>query len=264
MKHIIIEPSGRTIIRSFTDIEVNLNRDMAQAMADGQSISVLNVGTLREYGESMRVHAGFSTAGNQVWVIMLKSIRFLAGLRSREGVVTLNFEGTDKVELIWKPPTDLRLLLAIDMYQDRGQIGCEKAYLMAIDAGGRCYRLPIANVFDDTSLCTGDYARMSKTSIGVVKLTYRQFREAPWNADLFASKSDAFKIMTDKMFRWKTEDSGFTQVPMQGEAWQDLCIQVSNGMTERVNEVVGEWIYDGAPMPAIEDEDEDEEGDDEP
>ncbi len=258
MKQIIIEQSGRTVVRSYTDTEVNLRREVAATIADTGVVVARRVAAIEHPGdgERLRVSAGITSAGH-MWVIPLQTLRLLCGIRSREGVVMLNFEGTEAVAMLWTPPRSMRLVLACDLYPDNVRWYVDKCYLMALDEQDRAWRLPIANVFDDSSLCTGNFQRFGNSALDVVVASYNQFRASPWNADLYATKKDDFKLMTDALFRWSASDSGFHQLTDNADRWSDFCFKISSDIVNRVLEVVE------APqeIPDLEDEEDgDQEG----
>lgn len=262
MKRLIIESTGRAFIRTWKDTEVSLTDAVIGTMSNGVSVSIRSAMQLQSHEETMRVSGRFASDDTSVWVVNLRSIRFTAGITSRDGLVSLNFESPNKMEVLWKPPADMAMSLLVTVYRgDGGSWWCDKCYLVAYDRDGVAYRMPVANVFDDTSLCTGEYSRTGATIQDLIRVSYVQFRESPWNADLYSSKSDEFKIRTTKLFRWRANNEGFEQIAPE-QAWQTLCERVGNDTVDKVAQLALDTARDANRMFApdewaIEDDDPD-------
>ncbi len=101
----------------------------------------------------------------------------------------------------------------------------EKAWLFAVGPKKGIYRLPLANVYADCSLCLGQYENFGPTHREGIEKTIDQFQKSKWNADLWEAPD-----LTQRCFRWKVLDKGFEVMEPDGK-WTELSQKISTPVT---------------------------------
>jgi hypothetical protein len=132
---------------------------------------------------------------------------------------------------MWTPPQDMRLMFCscIEINGDGLFFApARQQWLIAYDKEKRAYRLPLPNVFDDCSICMGEYTSWGDSMIESFSCAYTQFKKSSWNADLL----DAARAAKSKyMFRFKVAGENIEQLPYIAENWTDLSEKIATKAT---------------------------------
>jgi hypothetical protein len=161
----------------------------------------------------------------------LNKLPLKANFKIHEGILYPKFSASKEpvISMVWTPPTDMKLVMLILMHPDSGKVFFEYQWIFAFDLGGRAYRLPLGNLFDDAKLCTGSMENVHPTAQAVFVASLEQLERSQWQGDLDRSPES-----TQKMFRFKPVDAGFEQQPSIG-AWSSLCLKISHAAVNLVN-----------------------------
>jgi len=163
-------------------------------------------------------------------VCQLHGLKFTSRFETANGLVTPVFGSpqasqgitTGAVRFNWSA-TDAGIPLWFGTQMGRrpnGTFTNQKCYLFALDSSGHAYRLPIPNIYEDCSICMGEYYPDTYSVCSLLSCQLNQFYMSNWNTDLMMAKQAELKAM----FRFKpnTEGEGFYQLGVEGR-WQDLC-----------------------------------------
>ncbi len=109
------------------------------------------------------------------------------------------------------------------------------SHLMAFRPGIKnAWRLPTANVYEDGSICTGEFDGTANSIQASFEKAYRQFEKSDWNADLLDNKS---AMGADSMFQFKLTKDSVEQV-QPPEAWERHCSKIATPISNLVAEVI--------------------------
>jgi hypothetical protein len=177
-----------------------------------------------------------SEKAGHVWTIPIPALR----LNTRFGLIkpngrtvltpTLSSASDPVLDLLWEPPASCLMKLAVMVVLDQNSLfyAVSKSWLFMFDGSARCWRLPIGNLYDDCSVCLGEFEYLDVTSLGAAQRAYNQFWNGHWNADLMTStKVDQMR----RMFRFTPETMAQEPPPT---TWADYCYKVANPIVERV------------------------------
>lgn len=222
-KEYVLNADGMWRYREITEYRVDVSGEtLRNAFANDVSIKVPY---LFEAGpDNGMISAIFTDTGYQWWTVGVNTIRFNCSFLERDGQFMPCFKGgAETVPMTLEWPVScapgMRLFLLVNLSHN----AFLKAWLVAVCGNGRYWRLPVANVFKNCELCTGEQMIKSRTAMGVVLETLSLFRSSTWNADLWE-----YPEKTYSMFRFKHTDSGgFEAIPPSGD-WTKLCDKVAN------------------------------------
>lgn len=105
--------------------------------------------------------------------------------------------------------------------QDGAAYKVHKQYLYAFDDSGNAYRLPISNLYDTCELCNGEYNSRSTTALECLSKALNQFRNSPWNSDLWKDSA-----IVENFIRFKPLETGFTTLPIKND-WRKWCSKIA-------------------------------------
>lgn len=140
-----------------------------------------------------------------------------------------------QAKLYWKTPNTMQLIFAARVRKMPDGVGWaavpKQNFLIAYDPERRAYRMPLPNIYEDCTICTGDFSGVDSSLSGVFEKCMTQFENSGWNADLMGGR----RSLADKIFMWKpTEDkSDFVQLPINEDIfdWRTTCQKVSTATT---------------------------------
>lgn len=129
----------------------------------------------------------------------------------------------------WVPPFSMRLMYAARIYElgsgrphTSYNHGC---FLIAWDEGGRAFRLPLPNLFDNCDMCTGQFNGSGDSIQEAFSKACEQMSRSEWNSDLL---DNSRLVGSEKMFRFEPgEGADMVSVPFT-EDWKKLCPKVAN------------------------------------
>jgi hypothetical protein len=166
-----------------------------------------------------------------IWSVQIKRIPLKARFRLVSQVLVPMFASTSDLEmpLVWEVPAEIRLLFvirteAVDEYHQ-----VENNWLFAYNQANNAYHLPLPNLYDDCSICTGQFDRQHDTAAECVTASLEQFNKSQWNSDLMPSLE-----CSQKLFRFKPTDETFETLPIDAPDWTSLCAKVSTAIMDRL------------------------------
>jgi len=232
----IIRPDGGIYRRTISEAEIEVTDQLMSIMVRDVTYKVANAFTLDKTGwVGLAITPGITYATVSLERLLIKAPWRL----NNEGILTPNFGSkTDPVVSVrWTPPPRMGLRFIMHIIPGN-RIGSTPRmrhhavafWLFAVDyrpVPPVFYRLPIANVHEDCSCCTGaDNGQMGDTLIEAVRKSMDNFDQALYNADLWRNAE-----LTQSMFRVKPIENGvFESIAPPGN-WIDLCSKVGSNTT---------------------------------
>jgi hypothetical protein len=120
----------------------------------------------------------------------------------------------------WVAPPGMAIVLGVAL-DDSWR--CQNQYLVAFDANGRQYQMPLSNLYADCRLCSGKYSQRASSAIDALSGALTQFRSGNWNSDLYSSST---RNNTRALFGFKVEEKGFSQIEVND--WAAKCNKIAN------------------------------------
>jgi len=230
MYEFIIKEDGSIVKREWNDHPINITPAIEKAFQSNMSVRLPVILDFTDMGEthfgkcSMSFQTGDMT---KVWVstrVKLLNLHTTFVLDGEHLVPTFDVDGKF-MEIPWTPPTDMKLVIGmtvgIDTTNTKFKLG--KHYLVAYDAKGATWRMPLTNLYDHLELCHGQAHAVHPTMMGAVYIGLKMFRASKWNSDL---RGSWHKLMVPQMFRFKPTDKGFDQIGPEAN-WTSLCTKAS-------------------------------------
>ena len=218
-----------TVKRDITETPLNITDELIATVAATVPHKVPNVFEIPKWG---LVDLTTTTGTVHYYTVNIAKIPMTTRFRliKDEGVLVPNFSSdTDPVmQMEWQVGVvpDMRLQIQVHVANGRSI----NAYMFARDKKGNCFKLPLANVFDDCRLCLGEYDTYGENHQQIVAKMLEQFEKAQWQRDLWSAPEK-----THRFFRWKPlEKKGFEVLPpvLNGSPWTSLCDKVSIATTQ--------------------------------
>jgi hypothetical protein len=102
-------------------------------------------------------------------------------------------------------------------------------WLFAFNQDHNGYRLPLPNLHDDCSICTGQFESSYNTVQAGLIASLEQFNQSKWNSDLMRTSDQS-----QQFFRFRPTNETFETLPIAVADWTTLCEKVSTAILDRV------------------------------
>jgi hypothetical protein len=218
----VLQRDGSITRRITTEQKVDVSDQVVSALTQNTHAKLPNVASHPRMGK-----VGLCLVGAEsYWTVNLSHLVMRCPWRlTSSGVLVPMFNSTtDPVMTInWVVPDGLRLKMLVRVIHDKSGEAAQASWLFATDPKlSGTWRIPIANVHDDCSCCTGCTAKIADNSLDAVAKWIENFDQAPYNADLWRGAEQ-----THKFFRVKPAGSGeFETQPIDAKYWSDLCVKI--------------------------------------
>ena len=233
MTEFVIKEGGSIFRRDTTEREIEMGDRLVAQLTTNAIARCFNIFNLANHEAVHQTIVG----ANAYYTIEVKGLRIRAPWHPlAEGILVPNFSSkTDPLTtILWEAPKDmtLKIMIATQLYEKMKYfVGM---WLFAFDSKGVSWRLPLSNLHDDCSVCTGIIADSPdiyhKNDHALVGRVMEIFETSRYNADLWKNSE-----VTQRMFRVKPGDKDtFTTLPPILEArrdWTSLCIKIANAVT---------------------------------
>lgn len=229
MQEYILQSDGVIKRRTVEEAVVNVRPQVLQRLAKNVQLKVVN---LMDHPEIGRCHLSVTPTGH-LWSVVLKTINFNCPFTLKDGVMVPNFANNKEpvMNLEWAVPESIKARLAVLCALDGEQWRAQKVWLFAFASTGASYRMPLANIYEDCSVCTGDYDQWASTSVDALLRAVRQFRGSQWNQDLWYSGTQEHTV---RFVRFDPKATPFKAI-VPDSPWTNLCRKVANTpITEQV------------------------------
>ena len=228
-------------------IPKTISAALAKRFADGMSLTIKDAFTVK-YGpkdsdhENIGVHV--ITTGKQTFcVAQLPALNLLTHWELVvEGLLTPRFLNRDHdlhgkfmyAPAIWKSPPGMRIMFCSEMILVGGNwiSGEAKSWLLAFNERKQAYLLPLPNLYDDASVCMGDFSGEEKSLQGSFEKATQQFYKAGWNADLSQDVAQPSR----RLFRFRAAPAGgLVQIPPPDDyKWEDDCRRIGTTISAMI------------------------------
>ena len=237
MTRFVFNDEGKLFREDLTIREISITPGVMSSLFRGEPIPVPGIVSHQDMGL-----IGLSADPAKCWwTVQMKSLMLRCRFRHIDDgtVVVVPDFGSDTSPILsirWTPPADMKLILFVPTYKVLESIqefrNNGASYLFAMSDDKNLWRFPIGNLYDDCKLCLGNERFSGTNHLAVVKEVFNQLEKSEWNADLWSGDR---ATNTRKLFRFKVENEGFTQLPIENDwHWTALCNKVSLAIAERI------------------------------
>lgn len=227
MREYILKDGGAIFRREVTETQVQPGPNFTRDLAGSMSLKVKSVMRLPGENFPLDVVVKGSVA---YWSLRLQHLTLRAPFKDIGGIMVPVFNSTSDptMDMKWDVPgtMDLRLLFEA-VTAENGTAKIHYVWLFAFFRA-KLFRLPLANLYDDCRVCTGTNNELANTPhYELIFQELERFRSSRWNNDLWNDVTN-----TQKMFRFKPHEKGFTTEKYQSDRWYDLCNETTNAATQ--------------------------------
>jgi hypothetical protein len=226
-KEWIIGENGGITERYTREREIEAEQAIIDALSENVFRKVCQLIKIPEWGVA---HASIGMQ-DIIWSIEINRLPLNAKFRLVNQVLVPMFGSTPDLEMpmVWEKQGALRLVFVVRTEPLEDYHSINGNWLFAYNEQRNAYRLPLPNLYDDCTICTGEFKGSHETAIECVQASLEQFRKSQWNSDLIKNLEQS-----QKFFRFRPNDEGFDTLPIDATDWTTLCTKVSTAMMDRV------------------------------
>jgi hypothetical protein len=205
--------------------------------AEGEVLDELTANVTRRQRHVMAipgwslVHADVGL-NDTIWSVPIDRLPLKARFKLVNGVLVPMFASTTELEMpiVWRVPKEVRLVFAVrtELLDDCVTVGGN--WLFAFNQDNKGFRLPLPNLHDDCTICTGRFEDSYTTAHEGIVASLKQFDQSKWNSDLMRTVAKS-----QKFFRFRPTNETFETLPIEAADWTTLCDKVSTAIMDRVS-----------------------------
>ena len=225
---IIIRDNGTLTERTIQERDLKAEGEVLDALTAEVTRKQRNVMPIPGWGMA---HADVGLS-DTIWSVAIDRLPLKARFRVSNGVLVPMFASTTELEmpLVWQVPKEVRLVFVVrtELSDDCVRVGGN--WLFAFNQDDNGFRLPLPNLHDDCSLCTGQFENSYDSAMECIVASLEQFSQSKWNADLMRTIEQS-----QKFFRFQPTNETFETLPIAAGDWTTLCDkEVATAIMERV------------------------------
>jgi hypothetical protein len=224
---IIIRDNGTLTERTITERDLKAEGEVLDALTADVSREIRNVMPVPGWGVA---HANVGET-DTLWSVPIDRIPLKARFRLVNGVLVPMFASSTELEmpLVWQSPKEVRLAFVIRTELVEDCVVVRGNWLFAFNQENKGFRLPLPNLHDDCTLCTGAFEDSYNTAQEAVVASLEQFNKSKWNSDLMRTVAES-----QKFFRFRPTNETFETLPIEAADWTTLCDKVATAIMDRV------------------------------
>jgi hypothetical protein len=134
-----------------------------------------------------------------------------------------------EMPIVWRAPKEVRLVFVVRTETNDERVAASGNWLFAFNKDDNGYRLPLPNLHDECTVCTGEFENNHDTAFACIVASLEQFNQSKWNSDLMTTVAQS-----QKFFRFKPTNETFETLPIGATDWTTLCEKVSTATMDRV------------------------------
>jgi hypothetical protein len=224
---IIIQDNGTITERTIKERDLKAEGEVLDALTGDVSRKLRNVMQVPGWGMA---HASVGLS-DTIWSVPIDRIPLKARFRVINNVLVPMFASTTDLEMpmVWRAPKEVRLVFVVrtELSDDCVMVGGNWLFAFSKDNNG--YRLPLPNLHDECTICTGEFDDSFCSAQECVVASLEQFNKSKWNSDLMRTVAQS-----QKFFRFKPTNETFDTLAIDAADWTTLCEKVSTAISDRV------------------------------
>ena len=224
---IIIQDNGTLTERTIIERNLKAENEVLDALTAEVTRQQRNVMPIPGWGMA---HANVGSS-DTIWSVPIDRIPLKARFKVSNAVVVPMFASTTDLEmpLVWQAPKEVRLVFAVRTRLEDDCVVVGGNWLFAFNQANNGYRLPLPNLHDECTICTGEFEPNYISAQEAVVASLEQFNQSKWNADLMRTTAQS-----QKFFRFRPTNETFTTLPIEAADWTTLCEKVVTATLDRV------------------------------
>jgi hypothetical protein len=224
---IIIRDNGTLTERTIRERDWQAEDEVLDALTADVSRKNRNVMPIPGWGMA---HANVGLS-DTIWSVPIDRIPLKARFKVVNAVLVPMFASHTDLEMpiVWRAPKEVRLVFAVrtELVDDCVEVGGN--WLFAFNKENNGFRLPLPNLHDECTICTGQFEDSYNTAQEGVIASLEQFNKSKWNSDLMTTVAQS-----QKFFRFRPTNETFETLPIEAADWTTLCNKVSTATMDRV------------------------------
>jgi hypothetical protein len=224
---IIIRDNGTLTERTIRERDLQAEDEVLDALTADVSRKNRNVMPIPGWGMA---HANVGLS-DTIWSVPIDRIPLKARFKVVNAVLVPMFASHTDLEMpiVWRAPKEVRLVFAVrtELVDDCVEVGGN--WLFAFNKENNGFRLPLPNLHDECTICTGQFEDSYNTAQEGVIANLEQFNKSKWNSDLMTTVAQS-----QKFFRFRPTNETFETLPIEAADWTTLCNKVSTATMDRV------------------------------
>ena len=224
---IILRDNGTLTERTIRERDLKAEGEVINELTADVTRRQRNVMTVSGWGQ---VHADVGL-NDTVWSVPIKHIPLKARFRVINGVLVPMFASLTDLEMpmVWSAPKEVRLVFVVRTETVEDGVEICGNWLFAYNQDRHGYRLPLPNLHDECSLCTGEFESRYDSAFQAVTASLEQFNRSKWNSDLMRTVAQS-----QSFFRFRPTNEAFETLPIAAADWTTLCDKVGTALMNRV------------------------------
>jgi hypothetical protein len=223
----IIRNNGTITERTIKERDLKAEGEVLDSLTADVTRAQRNVMPIPGWGMA---HANVGL-GDTIWSVPIDRIPLKARFRLINGVLVPMFASQTDLEMpmVWQAPREVQLVFVVRTTLEEDCVFVAGNWLFAFNEDHNGYRLPLPNLHDDCSICTGEFADQYQSGQQCVTASLEQFNQSKWNSDLMRTIEQS-----QKFFRFRPTNETFETLAIETADWTTLCEKVSTAIMDRV------------------------------
>jgi hypothetical protein len=224
---IILRDNGTLTERTISERDLKAEGEVLDALTGDVTRKIRNVMHIPGWGVA---HANVGMT-DTLWSIPIDRIPLKARFRVIDKVLVPMFASHTDLEMpiVWQAPAEVRLVFVVRTELDGESVMVDGNWLFAFNKDNNGYRLPLPNLHDECTVCTGGFDASYDSAQECIVASLEQFNQSKWNSDLMTTVAQS-----QKFFRFKPTNETFETLPIEATDWTSLCQKVSTATMDRV------------------------------
>ena len=224
---IIIRDNGTLTERTIRERDLKAEGEVLDELTADVTRTQRNVLAIPGWGVA---HANVGLE-DTIWSVDINRIPLKARFKLVNSVLVPMFASMTDLEMpmVWSAPPEVRLVFVIRTTVEDDCVMVGGNWLFAYSKDHNGYRLPLPNLHDECTICTGQFEDSYDTAQKAVAASLEQFNRSKWNADLMRTVAQS-----QQFFRFRPTNETFETLPITASDWTTLCDKVSTAIMDRV------------------------------
>ena len=224
---IIIRDNGTLTERTIRERDLKAEGEVLDELTADVTRSQRNVLAIPGWGVA---HANVGLE-DIIWSVAINRIPLKARFKLVNSVLVPMFASMTDLEMpmVWTAPPEVRLVFVVRTTVEDDCVMVGGNWLFAYNKDHNGYRLPLPNLHDECTICTGQFEDSYATAQNAVAASLEQFNRSKWNADLMRTVAQS-----QQFFRFRPTNETFETLPITAADWTTLCDKVSTAIMDRV------------------------------
>jgi hypothetical protein len=224
---IIIRDNGTLTERTIRERDLKAEGEVLDELTADVTRSQRNVLAIPGWGVA---HANVGLE-DTLWSVAINRIPLKARFKLVNSVLVPMFASMTDLEMpmVWTAPPEVRLVFVVRTTVEDDCVMVGGNWLFAYNKDHNGYRLPLPNLHDECTICTGQFEDSYDTAGQALVASLEQFNRSKWNADLMRTVAQS-----QQFFRFHPTNETFETLPITASDWTTLCDKVSTAIMDRV------------------------------